>query len=270
MSSSPQSASPTQQPNPASGWPLAIATFITIISTLAVNTWSNLNPPGGRNVGEIANTVLGGVLITPANYAFAIWGLIYVGLIAYGVYQLGATQRRDPQIRRVSGLLILAGIAQVIWIFLFTLQQFAWSILAMFGILISLILAYLTLSQASPKSRSRRWYACYPFSIYLAWISVATVINVASALHYAGWGGFGQTDSEWTALMIGVTAIIGAMVIWTRQDLPFTLIYLWAYGAIAARHSDLLLIWSSAIIASCGLIVVYLLRRWVMPPQLTP
>lgn len=67
---------------------LAIATTVAIIATLLVNTLSNLFPLGGQNVGQISNTLLSGVLITSANYAFSIWGLIYVGLIAYGFYQL--------------------------------------------------------------------------------------------------------------------------------------------------------------------------------------
>ncbi|MEO0491633.1 MAG: tryptophan-rich sensory protein, partial [Cyanobacteria bacterium J06659_2] len=65
---------------------LPLFTLVAILATLMVNTLSNFFPPGGQNVGEISNTVLSGVLITPANYAFAIWGLIYIGLIAYGVY----------------------------------------------------------------------------------------------------------------------------------------------------------------------------------------
>jgi ammonia channel protein AmtB len=79
---------------------LAILTWIAILGTLLVNSLSNFFPPGGQNVGEIANTILAGVLITPANYAFAIWGVIYVGLIAYGVYQ---SQRPNVSIQRFAG-----------------------------------------------------------------------------------------------------------------------------------------------------------------------
>lgn len=231
------------------GW--AIATLAAIVGTLLVNTLSNFFPPGGKNVGEIANTILSGVLITPANYAFAIWGLIYVGLIAYGCYQLGVKQRQDLVIQRASQYLIIACVAQMVWIFLFTLQYFALSIAAMLAILIPLILSYQTLNTGRlPDNRSRRWYARYPFSIYLAWISVATVVNVASALYAAGWGGWGLSGAAWTVTMIVVTALIGAGVIVRRQDIPFTLIFIWAYGAIAVRHMDTLAIWLTAAIAA--------------------
>jgi len=248
------------------GWVLAIATLVAIIGTLVINTLSNFYPPGGQNVGEIANTILSGVLITPANYAFAIWGLIYLGLIAYGIYQLGSEQRRDPIIRPVNRLLIIACIAQIIWIFLFTLQYFTWSILAMLGILLPLIGAYGVL-RMDRADRRRRWCAIYPFSIYLAWISVATIVNVASALYDAGWRG-GLSSVTWTVIMILVGAVIALLVIFTQQDIPFTLVYVWAYVAIAVRHADTWPILVTAIATSLVLLAVLAVVRWQTSPPL--
>ncbi|MEM1310797.1 MAG: tryptophan-rich sensory protein [Cyanobacteria bacterium P01_H01_bin.153] len=242
-----------------SGWGLAIATPIAIIGTLVVNTLSNFYPPGGKNVGEIANTTLAGVLITPANYAFAIWGLIYLGLIAYGIYQLGANQRRDPIIRPVNRLLITACVIQMGWIFLFTLQYFTGSTVAMLGILLSLMGAYGVL-RMDRIDRRRRWLAVYPVSIYLAWISVAMIINVASALYDAGWRG-GLTSVAWTVIMIWVSVVIALLVIFTRQDIPFTLVYVWAYGAIAIRHADTPAILVTGITASVLLVGMLALVR---------
>ncbi|NER84865.1 MAG: tryptophan-rich sensory protein [Leptolyngbya sp. SIO1D8] len=251
----------------SSGLGLAIATLAAIIGTLAVNTLSNFFAPGGQNVGEIANTILSGVLITPANYAFAIWGLIYLGLIAYSIYQLKPSQRKIPIIQQVNRLLIIACIAQMIWIFLFTLKYFALSILAMLGILLPLIGIYLTLGIGQQQAnRQRRWFAHYPFSIYLAWISVATVVNVASALYAAGWSGWGLSGTAWTSVMIFVSAAISAIVILTRRDIPFTLIFLWAYGAIAARHVDVPTIWISAAVAALALLILLGLCRWRHTP----
>lgn len=252
--------------NQQGGWALAIATLVAIIGTLVVNTLSNFYPPGGQNVGEIANTILAGVLITPANYAFAIWGVIYLGLVAYGIYQLGPNQRQDPIIRPVDWLLIVACIAQIVWIFLFTLQYFAWSVLAMLGILLPLIGAYLVL-RMDHIDRKRRWYAVYPFSLYLAWISVATIVNVASALYDAGWHG-GLTSVAWTVIMILVSAVIAALVIVTRKDIPFTLVYVWAYVAIAVRHVDIAAIWLTAAIAAVALVTLLIARRTQGAPQI--
>jgi hypothetical protein len=221
-----------------SGLTLAIATILAIVSTLVVNTLSNLYPLGGQNVGEIANTLLAGVLITPANYAFAIWGVIYLGLIAYALYQFPPGRRSQPHLQRVNRLLIVACLAQVLWILLFTLRQFSGSVLAMLVILISLVGIYLTLRTGlPPRSRRDRWCCQIPFSIYLAWIAVATVVNVASALYAAGWRGWGLSPVGWTLVMTVVVTLLGGWVLWQRRDLAFVLVFVWALGAIALRHS---------------------------------
>lgn len=251
------------QANRGAGWAQAIASLGAIAGTLLVNTLSNLYPPGGQNVGEIANTVLAGVKITPANYAFAIWGLIYLGLIAYGVYQLGPAQRRDRTLRRVNVLLIVACLSQMGWIFLFTTQAFAGSIVAMLGILLPLIGIDQVLGRsAKPAHRARRWYVRYPFSLYLGWIAVATVVNVASALYAAGWGGWGIGPVGWTVLMVLVSGAIAAIVTWQHADIPFVLVFVWAWVAIAVRNTA-----TPAIqVAALGVAVITLgllgWRRW--------
>lgn len=244
---------------------LAIATVIAIIATLLVNTLSNFFPPGGQNVGEIANTILAGVLITPANYAFIIWGLIYVGLIAYGIYQLQPTQQRNPQFWKINKLLIAACIAQIIWIFCFTLQFFYLSILPMLGILVSLLGIYVTLGIGEGRSSwQQRWLVQIPFSVYTAWISVATIVNVASALYAAGWEGWGLSHAAWTAIMLVVGGVVAGSIAVNLRDLPFVLVFAWAYGAIALRHSDIPTIWMTAVVVTVvllGMLGVQIFRR---------
>lgn len=248
----------TQEPR--SGFVLPLTTLFAILATLIVNVLSNLFPPEGLNIGEIANTLLKGVQITPANYAFAIWGLIYLGLVAYGIYQLRPTQRSDSTIRRVDYLLIIACIAQIAWVSLFTLRLFWLSVVAMLAILLPLIGAYLQLRISRRVSRQRQWLAHVPFSIYLAWISVATIVNVASALYISGWDGWGISAEAWTVIMLIVGAMIAATVAIYRADVAFTLVFLWAYVAIAIRQLDNPAIWLTAVIAAIVLAVLLIGR----------
>lgn len=241
----------------ASGTVLSAATLLAILGTLTVNVLSNLYPLRGANIGEISNTLLRGVQITPADYAFAIWGLIYLGLIAYGIYQLRPTQRQNPTIQQVNGLLIVACLAQMVWVTLFTLRLFWPSVIAMLAILLPLIGAYLRLGIGHGRaSRERKWLAHIPFSIYLGWISVATIVNVASALYTSGWQGGGISPSTWTAIMIIVAAAIGAVVAVRCTDWAFTLVLIWAFVAIALRHLDNLLIATTAIAAAVVLVLL--------------
>jgi len=247
---------------PGSGIILPIATLIAILATLSVNVLSNFFPPAGLNIGEIANTILTGVLITPANYAFAIWGLIYLGLIAYGIYQLRPTVHGNPTMRRVNFLLIVACLAQIAWVYLFTLRLFWFSVVAMLIILLALIGAYLQLNIGREQaSRQRRWLAHIPFSIYLGWISVATIVNIASALYISGWDGWGISAVGWTVVMLVVGAVIGAIVAIQRADVAFTLVFIWAYVAISMRQLDNPAIWITAVVAAIVLAVMLVFGR---------
>ncbi len=221
-----------------SGMGIAIATLFAILATLTVNVLSNFFPTKGANIGRISNTILQGVQITPANYAFAIWGLIYIGLIAYGIYQLRPSQRRDPTIQRVDILLIVACAAQIVWVYLFTMSLFWLSVVAMLVILLALIGAYLQLGVGIRVLRDRLWLAHIPFSIYLGWISVATIVNIASALYISNWNGWGINATNWTAIMLVVATAIGAIVAIQRADIAFICVFIWAYIAIAIRHLD--------------------------------
>lgn len=215
---------------------LPLATLFAILVTLSVNILSNFFPIQGLNIGEIANTILQGVQITPANYAFAIWGLIYLGLIAYGIYQLLPTQRHNPTLHRVDVLLIIACLAQIAWVYLFTLRLFWLSVVAMLAILIPLISAYLQLEIGKRASREFKWLVHAPLSVYLSWISVATIVNIASALYISGWDGWGISAVGWTVIMLLIGAAIASIIAVQRADIAFILVFIWAYIAIAVRH----------------------------------
>lgn len=248
---------------------LAIATLVAVFSTLAVNALSNFFPPKGMNIGEIANTILGGVLITPANYAFAIWGVIYLALIAYSIYQFRPATQGSETLRQIDALLIVACAAQMIWVFLFTLRLFWLSVGAMVGILLALIGAYLQLSESrGHSSRNWRWFVQVPFSIYLGWISVATIVNVASALYSSGWNGWGLSDPVWTVVMLVIGAVVAAGIALRRADIAYVLVFVWAYSAIAIRQADSPAIWITAVILAIALLLLVGYAHLRHPPLL--
>jgi len=243
-----------------------IITTIAVIGSILINTLSNFFPIRGQNVGEIANTRFANVLIIPASYAFAIWGLIYLGLIGFVVYQFLPPSQQHPQLKRISYLLVGACIAQAAWIYLFQAFAFWWSVLAMLAILGCLIAIYLILKD-SPRSHARteRWLLRYPFSIYMAWISVATIVNVASALYDQAWNGWGLSSETWTVIMLLIATAIPLILLWQRGDVPLSLVFVWAFVAIALKRLSLPLIWGSA----AGLALIILIfaalswqRKW--------
>lgn len=243
--------------------PQAWLTLLAILGTFAVNAWSNLSPMNGQTIGEISNTQFAGVQIVPANYAFAIWGVIYLGLIAFGIYQLLPAQQNHGGIRQARPLLIVACVAQAVWVFLFLYRQFWLSVLAMVAILLPLILLYLRLQIASPVHRAEKWLVQVPFSIYLGWISVATIVNVALALYSQNWDGGGLSAELWTVIMMLIAAIIGGLMNLRRQDAAYPLVIVWALVAIAVKQAAIPSIAITALVLAISLGLLVLLRSTV-------
>ncbi|MBE9040384.1 tryptophan-rich sensory protein [Oscillatoriales cyanobacterium LEGE 11467] len=217
-----------------------VSTLASILAAFFINIWSNLNPIGDLTIGEISNTLLGDVLVTPANYAFSIWGLIYLGLIGFGIYQLQPPQRKHPDLRKLGYLLVASSIAQILWVFLFQWRFFVLSLGAMVAILLPLIWAYRKLRIGKKLVPLKfKWLVHIPVSIYLAWISVATIVNAAVALYAIDWQGWGISTVSWTIAMVAVAALLGAIVVGRRRDLAFPGVVVWALVAIAIRHTEI-------------------------------
>lgn len=244
-------------------------TLLAILGTFAVNVWSNVSPINGQNIGEISNTQFADVQIVPANYAFAIWGVIYLGLIGFGIYQLLPAQQNHAGVRQVRPLVVIACVAQAIWVLLFLYRQFWLSVLAMLAILLPLILLYLRLQIASrPANRAERWLVQVPFSIYLGWISVATIVNVALAFSSQNWDGGGISTEVWTVIMLLVAATLGALISLRHQDVAYPLVIIWALVAIAVKQAEIPLIATTATVLAIGLGLLALLRSTVWRAQI--
>lgn len=217
----------------------SVATLVAILAAFAINILANIFPFNGLTIGEISNRYFGEVLIIPANYAFAIWGIIYLGLISFGIYQVLPPQREHPRLRRIGYLLVIASVAQMVWVFLFEYLQFTLSVLAMLAILVPLILTYQRLNiNLERVSVKQKWLVNIPLSIYLAWISVATIVNIASALYALEWNGGLIGPVIWTVVMLIVGAAIALTASLQRRDMAFTLVFVWAYLAIAVRQAE--------------------------------
>ncbi|MGD1804302.1 tryptophan-rich sensory protein [Dapis sp. BLCC M126] len=243
--------------------------LIAILAAFFLNIYVNIAPPSGQTIGAISNTIFKNVLITPASYAFAIWGLIYLGLISFGIYQVLPAQVENKILRRCKYFLVAASISQIVWIFLFQYQLFTLSVLAMLGILVCLIFLYLNLGISYERvSKKDKWLVHHPISIYFAWISVATIVNVACALDNLGWNSSEQVGIVWTIVMLIIGTVIAAIINIQKQDIAYTLVFIWALTAIAVRHLDTLVIAISSGILALGLVVLVGLRFFSKSPKL--
>lgn len=226
-------------------------TLAAIIFAFVVNVFSNLYPMNGLTIGEISNTFFSDVLIIPASYAFAIWGVIYLGLFSFGFYQFQSSQQQNPRLQTTRYWLICASLAQVIWVVVFLYRMFSVSLVAMLVILFGLIQAYLKLKNTPhPTSQKEQWFVDIPISIYLGWISVATIVNAASVLYNLGWSGWGISAPLWTTILITVAGLIGIILRLQYHETAFLVVLIWAFIAISIRQENQpLIVWTALVIS---------------------
>jgi len=230
-----------------------VINVLMVIATIVVNALANIIPFNGKNTGAISDQFH--VYFVPAGYVFAIWGLIYIGLIAYGVYQALPGQKDNPRLRSVDGPFILASLANMLWLFLWHYEQFIGTLAVMLVLLASLIVIYLRLGIGRAKvSKGETWLVRIPFSIYLGWITVATIANVTEVLDYLNWNGFGIAPETWMLIILGAVFIIATLMNLIRRDIAYALVILWALIGIVVKQSDVALVasatrWTAAAVA---------------------
>ncbi len=213
-----------------------LAVILSIALTIVVNTLANALPLNGLNTGQISDRFE--VYFTPAGYVFSIWGLIYIGLSIFAVYQALPAQQDNPRLRATGWWIALGGLLNSAWIFLWHYEIFPLTIIAMLGLLLTLIITYLRLGVNRVQvTRTEKLAAHLPFSIYLGWITVATVANITSLLDYLQWNGFGISPVTWMWIILAAVLAITVLMNFTRRDVGYTLVILWAVAGIALKHA---------------------------------
>jgi translocator protein len=243
-----------------------LAVVLSVGATIALNILANALPLNDLNTGEISDRFA--IYFVPAGYVFSIWGLIYLGLIAYAVFQALPAQRENPRLAATAWLFVLSCAANIAWLFFWHYEQFYLTLPAMLVILACLIAIYLRLGTGrTPVSRPETWAVRVPFSIYLGWISVATVANATQLLFYIGWSGWGVSAEAWAVILLAVAAALGGLMSYTRRDVAYNLVLAWAFAGIAVKHADTLLVSSAAWIAAALVLVLMLLFTAVKLPR---
>lgn len=246
-----------------------LVTLVSIITAFGMNILANVNPPKGLTIGEISNKFFNDILITPANYAFAVWGVIYLGLISLAIYQVLPTQKTNLLLQKIGYKLAIASIAQIVWVICFLYRQYAVSFLAMLGILLPLIAAYWSIPFDRRISRWDKYLIRTPISTYLSWISVATIVNGATVLKTWEWNGWGISPVIWTIIMLLLAALITHLVSIPRLDYVYAAVFIWALVAIAIKNVDTIIISGTAIGLSLVLIILLLSFSFYAPIEHT-
>lgn len=190
---------------------------------------------GPNPIGESSN--LSQPLIVPAGYAFAIWTPIYLFLLVFPFYQWFKRPVGEAgwnQLRTWYGINV---ITNGLWLVAAS-YDFLWATVALILLLLySLVRIYKILGQLKGTGeKPNYWTEEVGFTIYFAWITIATVLNITGALKYYGWDGFEWPETSWALVILLVTALLAAWIAWRIKEVPYALVVIWAFVAIMVKN----------------------------------
>ncbi|MBI5031457.1 MAG: tryptophan-rich sensory protein [Chloroflexi bacterium] len=242
--------------------------FATIIA-LTVNVLASALPLNGKNTGAISDQFM--VLFVPASYVFAIWSVIYIGWIAFSLYQALPSQRDNPRLQRIGWLYALSGVLNAGWLFAWHYELFPLSVVVMLALLVTLIGIYLRLDNGRVQvSATEKWCVNIPFSVYLGWISVATIANITDLLYYWRWDGWGIAPELWAVIMLVVATALGLAMTLMRRDVAFLLVLVWSFTGIAVKQAATPLVantaWVMVVLVALMIPLGVVYRRKIVAP----
>jgi hypothetical protein len=214
---------------------LQAGNILAVIITILINALAVLLPLNGKTTQELSDALPN--LFVPAGITFSIWSIIYILWFVFAIYQARDLFKKEenemPFLHQITILFILSSIANSAWIFLWHYEYVGLSLLLMIILLFSLLAMYIRLNIGhSNVTMTEKLCVHVPFSVYLGWITVATIANVTAFLVSIKWDGFGINPLTWTIVIIAVGTLLTFLMLALRKDIAFSLVVLWAFFGI--------------------------------------
>jgi hypothetical protein len=211
--------------------------FLATVGMLMANAIPGAMGFRGETVGSISDKIPS--LMTPAGYAFSIWSLIYASLLGFAFYQLSPSRREDREIAQMELWYIASCLLNSAWIFIWLSKLFFFSLFVIVLLLICLVRIYVSFDGVrATREGASAWWLIWPFSIYTAWVTVATVINAVIALKAIGWEGGGISPVVWSLILIVVACLIVGWIALPRRDATYIGVLIWALVAIGVANQE--------------------------------
>lgn len=218
------------------GISLKIFVLVSFIAMIIVNILAESLPISGITAGDVSDSYPN--LFTPAGFTFKIWGVIYLFLAAYSLFQIGLFGGKEANrvlLSKTGRYFIISSLANLVWIFAWRYRIITLTVLLIVIMLICLI-KISRLTAAKTLTFKEKLFIRLPFSIYFGWITVATVTNVTVLLVSLDWKGFGISPVGWTIAIIIIATLIGNVTLLKNKDAVYGLVFLWAYAGILTKH----------------------------------
>ncbi len=213
---------------------MKIMAGVAYVAMVVVNFLANGLPINNRSTGEISDAYPN--LFAPAGPAFSIWGLIYLMLGGYVLYQfVKKDQKTEKLLQQINPFFIATSLANISWIFAWHYDYIGVSVIIM-AVLLFLLIKIADILRAEKFTSIEKISIWTPFSLYFGWITVATIANIAVFLVSIGWNGFGIADFIWTSIILLVGALIGILRMRKDKNIVYGMVLIWAYSWILFKH----------------------------------
>ena len=180
--------------------------LIAIFAMIIVNIFANALPINGVFTYQVSDAYPN--LFTPPGFVFSIWFVIYTLLIVFAFYQFRPSERDKDYLKQIGPLYVIGSLINIVWIFVFHYsygvpELFIVTEFLLVGLLIVLLLKYVRLGIGIREvPRSEKLGVHLPVSVYLGWISLATIASTASVLNILIPGIPLDVQQFWTAAVI--------------------------------------------------------------------
>lgn len=214
--------------------------FVGYIFMVTLNYLSIALPLGGMTTQELSDKYTNP--FTPIGFTFSIWSIIYILLLIFSIVPLvnyfrGKSQKNKLVEKNIGYLYAISCTLNGAWILAWQYQFVGLSVLVMLGLLVTLIHIHMAIRKNPTGLTWNDRYITFPvFSIYLGWISVATIANITAWTVSIGWSGWGISQIDWTIIMVIVATLLGTVIYARYRDVFFNLVIIWAlYGIMSKR-----------------------------------
>lgn len=208
--------------------------LVSYILMIVVNALANILPINNLTTGQVSDSFPN--LFAPTGLTFSIWGVIYLLLGIYTVYQLLSKKINSKLSNQVNTLFIISSFINSAWIFAWHYKIIWLTVILMLVLLASLIKIADILNKEKLNSEEKLLYKI-PFGVYFGWITVATIANITGFLVDIGWNGFGLPDTTWMILILFVGLVIAIWRMHKDSNLAYGLVPVWAYYGIWLKHT---------------------------------
>lgn len=209
---------------------------IAFSAMIIINLLANLLPFGGKTTGQISDAYPN--LFTPAGITFSIWGVIYILLGVFILYQWGLFGYKEESstiVTKTGILFTVSCLFNILWVLFWHKTNIGWSVLCIAGLLAALIMIQSEI-QSGPSGIVPRLAVNAGFDIYYGWLIAAVPANISVWLVKSGWNRFGLSETFWTSAVILAGAAIGSCVVLIGRNRLAGLAVIWAYTGILIKH----------------------------------